>query len=183
MRGSSLAAVAALGLLTACEINVEQGNDQAQPENAAAPSENATTEADQISLVAIPRETAAQLMQERHDNYEKIGDAMKIITRELRGDSPNVAAVRTGAATIASLAPQVPSWFPAGTGPDVGRTEARAEIWQRPEDFSEKAEALEQAARRFEIAAQGTDLEAMRTAHANLGQTCKACHDLYREEH
>lgn len=184
---SLLAATAALGLLTACEINVEEGNEQAQPENtaeaSAEASANAATEADQISLVAIPRETAVQLMQERHDNYEKIGDAMKIITRELRTDDPNLAAVRTGAATIASLAPQVPSWFPAGTGPDVGKTEAKAEIWQRPEDFSEKAEALEQAAKRFEIASQGTDVEAMRAAHKNLGQTCKACHDLYREEH
>lgn len=178
-----LAATAALALLTACEINVEQGNEQAQTENAAAPSENAAGEADRISLVAIPRETAAQLMQERHDNYEKIGDAMKIITRELKKDSPNVAAVRTGAQAIATLAPQVPSWFPAGTGPDIGKTEARAEIWQRPEDFSAKAEAFEQAARRFELAAQGTDVAAMRAAHAELGKSCKACHDLYREEH
>ena len=176
-----LCGIAAAGLLSACEVNVN-GNEQAQVENAPEPAANAATEADQISLVAVPRETAAQLMQERHDNYEKIGDAMKVITRELKSENPNLAAVRTGAQTIATLAPQVPSWFPAGTGPDIGKTEARAEIWQRPEDFSAKAEALEQAAMRFETAAQGTDVDAMRAAHGDLGKTCKACHDLYREE-
>ena len=55
---------------------------------------------------------------------------MKQISRELKADLPNLGQVRTGATPIAELAPQVPSCFPPGTGPDVGKTEARAEIWQ-----------------------------------------------------
>lgn len=182
MTRALLCAIAALGLLTACEVNVEQGNDQAQADNAAAPAANEASEADEVSLVAVPRETAAQLIQARQNNYKKIGDAMKLISRGLRSDSPALPVVRTGAATIATLAPQVPGWFPAGTGQDLGKTGARAEIWQRPDDFSAKAEAFEEAARNFELAAQGNDLEAIRAAHADLGKSCKACHDLYREK-
>lgn len=178
-----LAATAALALLSACEINVN-GNEQAQA-NAAAVEQNAQSapQANEPQTVAIDRDTAVKLMRERHENYEKIGDAMKVVTRELKRDEPNLAAVRTGAQAIAVLAPQVPSWFPAGSGPDVGKTEARAQIWQRPEDFSAKAQAFDQAAKRFEVAVQGSDVEAMRAAHGDLGKTCKACHDLYREEH
>ena len=148
-------------------------------ENAAAAA-NAT--AATLPTQAVPREQAAALMEERHENYEKIGDAMKVISRELKGDSPDLAAVRQGAGTIATLAPQIPSWFPPGTGPDVGKTDAKGEIWQKPDDFVAKARAMNAAAQTFHQAAQGSDLNAIRAAHANLGKSCKACHDLYRAE-
>ncbi|HEV2748641.1 MAG TPA: cytochrome c [Allosphingosinicella sp.] len=136
----------------------------------------------QSNAAPLQKEQALALMKRRHENYEKIGDAMKGITRELKGDEPDLVRVRSGAATIAQLAPQVPSWFPAGTGPDVGKTDARAEIWQKPEDFAAKARAFREAALAFHKAARGSDLAAIRAAHTNLGKSCKGCHDLYREE-
>ncbi|HWH23124.1 MAG TPA: cytochrome c, partial [Allosphingosinicella sp.] len=100
----------------------------------------------------------------------------------LKGENPDLAKVRGGAATIAELAPQVPGWFPAGTDLSVGRTEAKDEIWQKPDDFAAKARAFSDAALAFRTAAQGSDLAAMRAQQANLGKTCKGCHDLYREK-
>src|SRR5687768_2127409 len=119
---------------------------------AAAAVENKVEQSDATPL---QKEQALALMKERHENYEKIGDAMKSISRELKGDSPILESVRAGAATIARLAPQVPAWFPAGTGPDVGKTEARAEIWQKPEDFAAKTKDFQTAAIAFETAAKG----------------------------
>jgi len=107
---------------------------------------------------------------------------MKLVSRELKGDAPNLGSVRSGADTIASLAPQVATWFPAGTGPDVGKTDAKAEIWQKPEDFAAKASDFTRAAQAFQAAARGTDVAAIKAAHGDLGKSCKACHDLYREE-
>ncbi len=69
-----------------------------------------------------------------------------------------------------------------GTGPDVGKTDARAEIWQKPEDFAAKADSFNKAGMAFQAAARGTDVAAMKAAHGDLGKSCKACHDLYREE-
>jgi len=189
MRNTLLASAVALGLLAGCG----QGADDDATGNTAAndapvlPVTDANAAAASATMTAIPTEPvapdrAAVLMHDRHENYERIGDAMKVITRELKGASPNLAAVREGAGTIATLAPQIPSWFPPGTGPDVGKTEAKAEIWQRPEDFAAKAHSMNQAAIAFQAAAGGSDLAAIRAAHANLGKSCKACHDLYREE-
>ena len=137
---------------------------------------------EQSAATPLQKEQALALMKQRHEDYEKIGDAMKAISRELKGESPDLGKVRAGAATIAELAPQIPTWFPVGTGPDVGKTEARAEIWQKPEDFAAKARSFREAAAAFEAAAGGSDLAAIRSAHANLGKSCKACHDSYREE-
>ena len=177
-----IAGTAAL-LLAACG-SAGDGNEalaeaNASGNEASAALENAVQESDATPL---QKEPAIALMKQRHENYEKIGDAMKAISRELKGDNPNLASVRSGAATIAELAPQVSSWFPAGTGPDVGKTEARSEIWQKPEDFAAKSRAFREAAAAFNTAAQGSDLGAIRSAHANLGKSCKGCHDLYREE-
>ena len=142
---------------------------------------NATTAG--LPTQPVPREQATALMKQRHEDYEKIGDAMKVISRELKGEAPDLAAVRQNAGVIAGLAPRIPGWFPPGTGPEVGKTDAKAEIWQKPEDFVAKSTAFTAAARAFNTAAQGTDLAAIRAAHGTMGKTCKACHDLYREEH
>ena len=97
-------------------------------------------------------------------------------------DSPDLARLREGAGAIARLAPQVTGWFPPGTGPDIGKTRAKAEIWQKPEDFAAKRAAFQRSARAFNAAAFGEDLATIRAAHADLGKTCKACHDPYRAE-
>ena len=173
----------AVMLLAAC--NSPADGDQALAEaNASGNEASAELEnsMEQSNAAPLEKEQALALMKQRHENYEKIGDAMKVVSRELKSDSPDLGKVRSNAAIIAGLAPKVPSWFPAGTGPDVGKTEARAEIWQKPEDFAAKAKGLREAAVAFNGAAQGTDLAAIRSAHANLGKSCKACHDLYREK-
>lgn len=170
-------------LLAACGSSGDGNGTLAEANSsgaeAAAAVENA---AGQSGAAPLEKEQALALMKQRHENYEQIGDAMKAISRELKGDSPDLGKVRAGAATIAQLAPQVPSWFPAGTGPDAGKTEARAEIWQKPEDFAAKAGGFREAATAFETAARGSDLAAIRSAQGNLGKSCKACHDLYREK-
>lgn len=177
-----LAAASACALLAGC--SQADGNAALAEANA---SGNAAANATETALAdagstPLERDQALALMKERHENYEKIGDAMKVIGRELKGDSPDLAAVRTNGDTIASLAPQAASWFPEGTGPDVGKTYAKAEIWQKPEDFKAKAADFSKAALAFQSAARGTDVAAMRTALGDLGKSCKACHDSYRSK-
>jgi cytochrome c556 len=183
MRKSLVVAIAAVSL-GACNQGADGNNALAEANasgnEASAAIENAVQNS---NATPLQKEQALALMKERHENYEKIGDAMKVISRELKGNSPDLAAVRTNADTIATLAPQVKDWFPAGTGPDVGKTEAKAAIWQNQQDFAAKSRDFEQAAGRFQAAARGNDVASIRSAQADLGKSCKGCHDLYREEH
>lgn len=182
MRVAVLTALATVSLLGACNPPADDGNASLAEANATGNEASAAVENAVANSSATPlqKEQALALMKERHENYEKIGDAMKVISRELKGDSPDLAQVRQNADVIANLAPQVKNWFPEGTGPDVGKTHARAEIWQKPEDFAAKAGDFEQAAAAFRTAAQSDDVAAIRAAQGKLGQSCKACHDLYR---
>jgi cytochrome c556 len=184
MRLVALTALATLSLLTACnQAANDDANALAEATASGAEASNAIDNAiEEAAGTPLQKQEALALMKTRHENYEKIGDAMKVIGRELKGDTPDLAQVRRNADVIATLAPQVKTWFPQGTGPDVGKTDAKAEIWQKPDDFAAKARDLEQAALAFQTATQGNDVSAIRAAQGNLGKSCKACHDVYREK-
>jgi cytochrome c556 len=113
---------------------------------------------------------------------ETIGKNFKAIHRELDAGSPDLAVVRSSANTIAGLAKKASGWVPQGTGPDVAKPGAKPEIWQDPKDFAAKLGALQKAAPAFAAAAAGNDLGAIKAHYADLGGSCKACHDKYRAE-
>lgn len=189
MRSTLLITAAAYAMLAGCNQTEDDalGNTAANT-NQVLPITDADANAAEATTAALPTEPvakdrAAAFQHERHEKYEAMGDAMKAVSRELKGGSPDLSVVRKSAGIINAFAPQIPSLFPPGTGPDAGKTEAKAEIWQKPDDFLAKSRDFTAAARAFNAAAQGSDLAAIRAAHGTMGKTCKACHDLYREEH
>lgn len=164
----------AIGLLAACQEQAE-----VQPRDNS--SERRSTTAVLIENAAPPtREAALKLMHERHERMEDIGDATKVLGREVKRDQPDLAAVRSAAAVIHTLAPQVRTWFPAGTGPDVGKTHALPAIWQKPDDFAAKARQFRGAAAAMDEAAKSGDTARIKATFGDLGKSCKACHDPYR---
>lgn len=165
----SLGCATALVAVAACNRSEEQ----------APPPENRTTE--NAADAGSGTVDVARLMHDRHERYEEIGDAMKGISTQLKSDAPSLEAIRRHSALIARYAPQVVSWFPAGSGPETGhKTRAKAEIWQDFDAFRQRAREFETQAARFNQAAQGTDLGAIRAAQRDLGNSCKECHDRFR---
>ena len=184
MRTALLAAVAAVTLLAGCrEAADAPANNVAAKDSPVFP----VTDDNPDAAPAPPatKEAALKVMHDRHEGMEDIGDATKALGREMKASAPDVAAVRTHAATIARLAPQVSRWFPAGTGPEIGKTRAKPQIWQKPEDFAAKTRAFQAAARSFDATAKAGDVAAIKASFGELGKTCKACHDPYRapEDH
>ena len=129
---------------------------------------------------ASPQDIAA-VMHARHEHYEEMGKAMKAIGDQLKSSNPSLPLIRQHAALIAEYGPQVLTWFPEGSGPETGReTRAKAEIWSDPDTFRQRAQAFEAEATAFQRVAQTNDVAAIRAAQANLGNTCKNCHDRFR---
>ena len=174
MRSNAILAACALALVAACRAG-DQANEDAASNNLIESAETRTAAAEPLS-----REKALALMKERHDGMEQIGDETKKISNQLKSSSPDVAAIQQSAAKIAGLAPKAKTWFPEGTGPDVGKTRAKPEIWQKPEDFTAKDRDFEQAVAQFKAAADSGDLSQINATFSALGKTCKACHDSYR---
>ena len=137
-----------------------------------------------VAATAAPltKGRALAVMHQRHEGMEKIGDTNKLLRREITSGSPFMPAIQSGAATIAGLSVKANGWFPRGTGPELGKTGAKPEIWQKPTDFAVKLHNFQAAARAFNAAARSGDMAAIKARYADLGGTCKACHDSYRAE-
>jgi len=180
MRIGLLTAVTAAVLTTACQEQAAEPANDLAGNTAVAPSDATAGKANAVLGPAIAGGQAKTLMHERHEGMEAIGDAFKLVNREMKGGSPDLAAIRKGAAAIADGAGKSSGWFPPGTGPDVGKTRAKAEIWQKPEDFAAKDKTFETAAIAFKAAADSGDLNAIKAQAGELGKACKACHDPYR---
>jgi cytochrome c556 len=169
------AAAAALIAVAAC--NQQPSANNVSSGNGAVP-DAATGNAVSTPTGAI---TAAQAYDIRHERYEEMGDSLKAINRELKGGSPDVARIQREAATLATLAEQIPSWFPAGSGPDVhAKSRAKAEIWSDPEGFRRAHAAYLEQAQNFNRIAQGGDVAAIQAAAQTLSRSCGQCHDDYR---
>ena len=133
-----------------------------------------------VAFAALPKNKALAIMHERHEGMEKIGDTNKLLRREVTSSSPFMPAIQSGAATIAGLSVRANGWFPKGTGPELGKTGAKPEIWQNQQDFISKLHAFQGAAQAFNAAAKAGDMNAIKARYGELNQACKACHDKYR---
>jgi cytochrome c556 len=178
----SVAVALAFLALAACQKPSEK-NQQAAANNSANATDAVASTVAAAAAKPLSKEAALKLMHDRHEDMERIGKAVKAARQQLNAAAPDMAVVRQSSATIVGFAPKVPSWFPAGTGPDVGKTMAKPEIWQKPQDFAAKSHDFHKAAQAFDAAARSGDAAAAKSAFASLGKTCKACHDPYRNEH
>lgn len=171
----ALGCTAALFVVAACN------QEAAPPANQSAESNVSTGATSNATSNAVTPADVAGFMHDRHERYEDLGDAMKGINRELKGGSPSVPTIQRHAAAIAEFAPQVPSLFPPGTGPETGhRTRAKAEIWSDRPTFDQRAAAFRAEAARFNQAAQTGDVAAVRAALPALGKACSNCHERFR---
>lgn len=120
---------------------------------------------------------------DRHDNFGKLGAAMKALNEELRKGDANIAVVRAQTATIASLSNSLPTWFPKGSGTEARpKAETKPTIWSDAAGFSAKASAFQVQASKLNQLAMAGDLDAVKGQVRPTGGSCKGCHDAYREE-
>ena len=183
MRIALFPAVITTILLAGCggQDNRQANSGQANSSSPASPPAAAAAVVP-VAMSAVSGAEAKTLMHERHEGMETIGKSNKAIRRELEGGVPNLAVVRASASKIAELSQKASGWFHAGTGPDVAKTGAKPEIWQNPQDFAAKLGAFQKAAQAFSSTAAGNDVNAVKDSYADLGKSCKACHDKYRAE-
>ncbi|HYC41839.1 MAG TPA: cytochrome c, partial [Noviherbaspirillum sp.] len=72
------------------------------------------------------------------------------------------------------------SAFPAGS--DLQNSKAKPEIWKEQDKFKAGAEKMQQEVAKLSTAAKSGDLNAVKSAFGNVGQSCKSCHDNYRNK-
>lgn len=161
-------AIATVLMLSACgETGGSDATSDATSEAASAPLPNGMTVQQQIEA--------------RQGQLEKVGEAFKAISDQLKADSPDIAIIQEAAAAVPEATQDMADWWPEGSGPESGvETDALPSIWENMADFQEKVGNMKDAAAQLNVAAQSGDVAAVGEAFKATGGTCKACHDDYR---
>jgi cytochrome c556 len=185
MRIAVLAASAAAAFLGGCggPETSQANNTQANIGNSASPpaTANASATTNSMVMLAAPsKDQALKIMHDRHEAMEGLGKAMKTLHRALDSTPPDVNAVRAQTAIMAATAPKIPALFPAGTGPDIGKTRAKPEIWKQHDLFIRRSKEYLAAAQALDAAAKAGDMNKVMALHEGVDKACKACHDPFR---
>jgi cytochrome c556 len=185
MRIALFAATTAFALLSACggPETSQANNTQANMSSSASPPATAAASAVQISTTPVDKDTAGQLIKQRQDAMKQLGKASKSIKRSLDATPINLSDIQQAAPPLFdTTAAKIVALFPAGTGPDVAKTEAKADIWKNSQDFARKASDYEAASKALATSLRTFKPDDMKAKFASLQNTCKACHDKYRTE-
>lgn len=134
-------------------------------------------------LIAAP--AAKDILKARHDHFHQLGDAAKTIRDQAQKGTPDFAAIQQAARVVNEASIGQEKWFPAGSGPEAGKTRALPKIWSETKDFAAAQRMFSEAAPKLLAAANARDIDAVKAAFGNVGKSCKNCHDNFRspEEH
>ncbi|HEY5008709.1 MAG TPA: cytochrome c [Caulobacteraceae bacterium] len=139
-----------------------------------------------LALAAAGAALAADMagvIQARQTHYKAIGAASKGIYDELNKPAPQATVIQGYAHQLNTLAPQIPTWFPVGSGPEAGvKTQAKAEIWSQPAAFKTAADGFAAAAHHFDATAAAGDIGAIRAEYPTLTKACGNCHTQFRSK-
>jgi cytochrome c556 len=99
----------------------------------------------------------------------------------VRGKTPyDKASFEKHATRVAFIATTLQEGFVPNSA--IGKSEAKPEIWKNWTDFQAKSKALEVESAALSSVAKNGDFEKIKAQFKKVGDTCKACHDLYKAD-
>jgi cytochrome c556 len=118
----------------------------------------------------------------RRGNFNTLLAAYKVVNAQLKRGRPDISAIAGATDRMAAMVRELPAWFPPGSGPESGaETNAKPEIWRRPEDFRAHAVAMSEAVDRLAAAARSGNVDAIRERQHAVSAACTACHQVFEE--
>lgn len=161
----TLGTLAALTLLAACG---------GQNNNAQAPAAADTASA------AAATGAKASIEQREHlmENYKK---QMGTMAKMVKGEAPFDAAAFQQAADNLDADAGKP-WEHYTPESAQEESEAKPEIWSKPDEFKKEIDKFTAATAALKVAAASGKLDDVKKPFGEVGQSCKSCHDSFRKE-
>jgi len=117
----------------------------------------------------------------RENVMEAMGGLMGISAGRLRDGLTFGPELTEVASSLQAMSRDVAALFPEGT--DFGETEAKPDVWERPDELAKAAETLRERVDAFVAATGQGDRVAMLKAFKGVGEACKSCHEDFRKPH
>ena len=132
-----------------------------------------------LFLSTLPAAEPEDLIKYRQNTMKAIGGHMGAIAAIVQG-KVDMNHLKPHADALAATSMTVKDIFPEDSA--VGETNAKTEIWDKPDEFQQAVTKLEQAAAAFATAADSGDSAQIGAAMKDLGGACKNCHDNFRQK-
>ncbi|HWF01409.1 MAG TPA: cytochrome c [Caulobacteraceae bacterium] len=128
--------------------------------------------------------SGADAAKDRQSHMKEMQKSAKAIVEQLKAGKADPAVVGPAAKVIAHNAPDLPKWFPKGSGKESGvKTHALPIIWTDRPEFEAKARALAEATPKLLAVANSGDPAKVGAAMKEVGGACKSCHEKFEEKH
>ena len=128
------------------------------------------------SDVASQSQTSA-LVKHRQSMMKQMGDTAGVLFPIFKGQKNNFGDAVVAAATVFTLAKQITSVFPPGSGRDAAPgSRAKPEVWSKRAEFEAAAVRLVQESGKLIDAAKSNQIETFRTQFKAFGAACGECH-------
>jgi cytochrome c556 len=135
-----------------------------------------------FGAAALAFSTQAFAQADVIEKRQKLMKSQSAAAKEIKAavESKNYATVEAKAKDIMGTADQIPSVFPKGS--TMGKTKAKAEIWEKNEEFVKQAKTLSKNASELAAAAKAGNDADVGTKVKALGDTCNSCHKAFRAD-
>lgn len=116
----------------------------------------------------------------RQSAFTLVGTHFGRIAAMASGRAPFDAKAAAANAEVLNTVVKLP--FSAfGEGTDLGNTKAKPEIWKETPKFREAADKMIGEVAKLDAATRTGNLDQIKVATGAVGQSCKACHDSFKE--
>lgn len=136
-----------------------------------------------VAAEAKSEKQARTALTFRKSLYQLIRSNMGPLGAMAKGNIPFDAAVMDkNGMRIEQLSLMIADYMALDTRKFDIETEALDEIWEEPEDFASKIDALTLAAQKLQVVAKEGDESKFRKAIGAVGKSCGGCHDDYKAD-
>lgn len=119
----------------------------------------------------------------RQAGFKKMGGAMKALNAQIKSGTPDKAAMAAAAATILDTARGQGALFPPNSGASAGiKTDALPAIWANKAKFDGSMTALVGEAGKLVATVHAGNDAAIAAQTKAVGDTCKSCHQQFRQD-
>jgi cytochrome c556 len=132
-----------------------------------------------VSPAAFAQVSDEGTLDYRQKVMSGVGADMGAIGDILKYGLPVEGGISAHAELLAARADLVAAAFERNVS--AGATDAKAEIWQQPDEFREKTAAMKTEAQKLAEIAKSGDAAAIGTQVKALGDSCGSCHKSFRK--
>jgi cytochrome c556 len=132
------------------------------------------------ALLLLAADSPQSIVKYRQASMKSMGAHMSAMSLVVKHQIASRADLAAHAEAIHGVSRNLADLFPAGSGPDKVKSDAKAAIWQQLPEFRQEAQELERGSAKLAELAKKGDARAFDAQFKVVGETCSDCHQSFR---